>query len=140
MRHAEMQSQLRIEYADAGSTPETMGTPFGEDGWQNLERLDLSGKDSFRFTVTLAIGFGRETGTDNFLVFIVVGDRTEFRNIPRPRKYYAMYFDEFDWPKIRRAIEARLYACERGTFFQSLEELRKMFLWEYEGMKLPPGA
>lgn len=136
MRRADVQSQLRIEYADAGSAPETKGIPFGEDGWQNLEQLDLAATDSFRFTVTLAIGFGHEAGADNYSVFIVVGDRVGFRSIPPARKYHAMYFDKFDWRKIRQAIEQRVYACERGTLAQSVEELRKVFLWEFEGMKL----
>lgn len=136
MRLADMPLQLRIEYADAGSVPETMGIPFDEDGWQNLECLDFSATDSFCFTDALAIGFGREAGADNFSVFIVVGDRAEFRSIPPAQKYHAMYFDEFDWWKIRQAIEQRVHACERSTLMQSFEELRKVFLWEFEGMTL----
>jgi hypothetical protein len=133
-----MRQKLRIEYADAGSTPETMGVPFGDDGWQDLGCLNFLANRLFSFTLTLAIGFDREEGTVNFSLFIVTADLTRWKNIPAEKRHYSIYFDEFDWAVIRSVVEARVYACQRDTLSESVEALRRVFLWEYEGTDSHP--
>jgi len=42
--------------------------------------------------------------------------------------------DGWNWEDVHSQLEHRVAACERETWDESLECLRKKFWWEYEGM------
>ncbi|KLN56938.1 Imm8 family immunity protein [Variovorax paradoxus] len=43
--------------------------------------------------------------------------------------------DHYDWNEVRETLVRRVASCERSTWNESLECLRRKFFWEYEDIK-----
>jgi hypothetical protein len=132
-----MSHRLEIKSVDLIGIPETLSAEFGKDGWMKIEELDIDPNKPYRFTVTIAIGFVHEEGADNFSLYVVVADPKAWENLSPDKRYYSLYLDEFNWSKLRKLIEARVQACQQETQFESIEELRRVFHWEFEGIDEP---
>ena len=96
-----------------------------------LEEWPPDDRRCVRICLYLVIGWDNDCGTNDFHLAVITND---LRRHTERRQHSTMYIDEFDWPKLKNSILHVIAKCERLTWDESVDELRKRFAWEYEGM------
>lgn len=87
---------------------------------------------SVALRMCLHIGWRDDPGTDHFHLYLVTNDLRS--HIYSNRIASFIFVDEFVWPKVLASFLNTIRMCDRTTWEASVEELRKRFDWEYEGM------
>ena len=85
--------------------------------------------------LTLEIGWDDDVGSDLFFTAIYTHDALTRMRKTRKRKidtHRCIVVHEYDWPKIKKSILDILSKCERETYIDSIEQLKKYFRWEFE--------
>jgi hypothetical protein len=103
----------------------TMLTPL-----ETLEQWQPANPRSVALNFGLHIGWDNDIGSDFFDIYVVSNDLRAYF----PRSSAQIYVDTFDWDSLLLSILNILKKCERDTWDASVNELRKRFKWEYEGM------
>ena len=101
------------------------------DSVELLEQWEPSNPRSVALAMCLAIGWDDDTGTNDFRVHVVTNDLRS--HLPR-RSAAWVYVDVFEWQSVLASLLDVMRKCERATWDDSVQELRKCFDWEYEGM------
>lgn len=96
-----------------------------------LQQWKPSNPRSVALSICLAIGWDDDIGTNNFHVHVVTRDLRS--RLPR-RSTAWVFVDVFEWQSVLASLLNILRKCERATWDDSVQELRKRFDWEYEGM------
>jgi hypothetical protein len=101
------------------------------DSVELLEQWKPANPRSVALAMCLAIGWDDDVGADYFRVYVVTNDLRS--HLPR-RSNAWVYVDVFKWHDVLTSLLNILGKCERGTWDDSVRELRRRFDWEYEGM------
>ena len=101
------------------------------DTGELLEEWAPKNPRSVALALCLSIGWDDDNGTDDFFVYVVTNDLRA--RLPRLSNAW-LYVDVFNWRDILMSLFKILKKCERGTWNDSVEQLRRRFDWEYEGM------
>ncbi|MBB2755313.1 UNVERIFIED_ORG: hypothetical protein GGI57_006056 [Rhizobium aethiopicum] len=101
------------------------------DSVELLEQWNPSNRRSVALAMCLAIGWDDDMGTNDFYVYVVTSDLRS--HLPR-RSTAWVFVDVFEWQSVLASLLNILRKCERATWDDSVQELRKRFDWEYEGM------
>jgi hypothetical protein len=103
----------------------TMLTPLEIlDQWQPVNPRSVA------LSLCLYIGWDDDIGSDYFYLSVVTDDlRPHF-----PRSSAQVYVHTFDWDSLLLSILKIIKKCERDTWEASVNELRRRFNWEFEGM------
>lgn len=96
-----------------------------------LEQWEPANPRSVALAMCLAIGWDDDVGADYFRINVVTNDLRS--HLPR-RSNAWVFVDVFEWHDVLASLLNILGKCERGTWEDSVRELRKRFDWEYEGM------
>jgi hypothetical protein len=103
----------------------TMLTPL-----ETLEQWQPVNPRSVALSLCLYIGWDDDIGSDYFYLSVVTDDlRPHF-----PRSSAQVYVHTFDWDSLLLSILKIIKKCERDTWEASVNELRRRFNWEFEGM------
>ena len=99
------------------------------EGWRpaSLEDLYLG--------LTLSIGPVDQEAADLFQ--IVIASPQAIAGRPDRRRAKLLVVQEYDWPAIRRTLEAWVAECNADSLGRVIDRLRQKFHWEYEGMGPP---
>ncbi|WP_256753798.1 Imm8 family immunity protein [Mesorhizobium sp. Mes31] len=101
------------------------------DSVELLEQWEPSNPRSVALAMCLAIGWDDDIGTDDFRVYVVTKD---LRSHLPLRSTAWVFVDVFEWQSVLASLLNILRKCEHATWDDSVQELRKRFDWEYEGM------
>lgn len=101
------------------------------DSVELLEQWEPANPRSVALAMCLTIGWDDDVGADDFRVYVVTSDLRS--SLPR-RSNAWVYVDVFKWHDVLASLLNILVKCERGTWDDSVRELRRCFDWEYEGM------
>jgi hypothetical protein len=105
-----------------------------------LEDWKPADPEDFGLSLLLEIGVEGVTGAYNFRIFVC--SRSHYENADqehrkRIRTQKHMFIERFDPQIIREKIDQILKECFKGTWDNSLPELRKRLGWEYEYFNQP---
>lgn len=96
-----------------------------------LEQWKPVNPRSVALGICLAIGWDDDVGADDFNLYVATNDlRPQYHR----RSNAWVFVDVFEWHGVLVSLLNILRKCERATWDDSLQELRKRFDWEYEGM------
>lgn len=97
---------------------------------ETLEQWQPINPRSVALSLCLHIGWDDHDANNLFYLSVVTDDlRPHF-----PRSSAQVYVHTFDWDSLLLSILKIIKKCERDTWEASVDELRKRFDWEYEGM------
>jgi len=103
----------------------TMLTPL-----EILDQWQPANPKSVALSFGLYIGWDDDIGSDLFEMYVVSNDLRAYF----PHSIDQIYVDTFDWNSLLLSILNILKKCERDTWEASVNELRRRFNWEFEGM------
>jgi hypothetical protein len=141
---ASVPRRLNLQYVDASNMGKaaqsqiSMGYTLEEirsgvktlTALETLEQWQPVNPRSVALSLCLHIGWEDNIGSDYFYLSVVTDDlRPHF-----PRSKAKVYVHTFDWDSLLLSILKIIKKCERDTWDASVDELRKRFAWEYEGM------
>lgn len=98
---------------------------------ENLDNWKPQNPRSVALRLILQIGWDDDPGSNDFDVYCITND---LRDAIKMKSRAVIYCEEFEWSKIKESILNILKKCEGPTWDESVEKLRKKFIWEYEGM------
>jgi hypothetical protein len=105
----------------------------GEHG--KLETWAPDDETKFAVFVTLAIGFSRSQGANEFSIRVAtplgLDELTPHGGVIATRPLLVV--ERYDHAALRRWLETTVTACEGGTWNDCVERLRRHFSWEYDG-------
>jgi hypothetical protein len=123
----------------------------------NLLSLDVSNLPAWRpaspadvyLTIELEIGEAGVPGTHVFQLLVATPEGVEahhrgkalqsFTSMRKRGKTFdtdaLVVVDRYDWDVVHDTLLKRVSSCERPTWAESLDCLRRKFFWEYEGIE-----
>lgn len=104
---------------------------WDNEGWERLDLWQPADRNYVSVAVSIRIGMIGMYGTNDFSLEICTRALLA-KEGSRWKPEYVLVVEDFDWTEIKPMIKARIDACRRETWDESVEELRKHFYWEYE--------
>jgi hypothetical protein len=116
---------------------DTNGLPIegAVDLWKYENIWMPSDITNFCIYITLEIGIKNERLSDNFSLFVCTENYyNNASDIERKeiRLSKHIFVHEFYWKNIRAKLDDLMKQCERQSWSESVEELRKVFNWSFE--------
>jgi hypothetical protein len=113
-----------------GYTQEEIASGIEEiDAYDRLESWTPENPRSVALFLELDIGWDDRDWSEYFQVTCVTND---LRGVHDFGHRHVIFCDEFDWPKIKQSLINILKKCERPTWDESADQLRRRFGGEYE--------
>lgn len=115
----------------------SIGSPDVEfDSWKP------STNEEIFFLIEIEIGETGVEGADLFQVVVATPEALRARSITGKytiRDRSTIVVSNYDWKKIKNALEAIIRSCESESWETSTLNLQRYFVWEYETYKIEDG-
>lgn len=100
-----------------------------------LNISDLPKQKMVFLNIEATIGYEGVVGEDTFVCAVITGiSKKRYAELHGeiPYEGRSFFFDEFDPSTMIDKIEREIVKCDRGNWDDTLNALRKKFLWEFE--------
>lgn len=111
---------------------------LGNEFYFSFEEMPQPESEDFQFLLRIYIGEVGYNDEYQFEITVLCGSGMNSKDLLDKWKKAGvkfLYVPEYDASDIQQRLEARVRKCDAGTYDRSLPCLRRVFRWEYEGMK-----
>lgn len=121
---------------------ESIEVDFITDGHESLDSWVPDNPEDVELWFNIYVGERGSAARTTFDVVIYTKQKFQTRQknggqefLKRVERDKAIIVDKFNWQEIRQKLDAIIESCQRDTWMDSVEELRKHFPWEYDNFK-----